>query len=200
MWEYFKAGGPLMWPLLLCSIAALTIILERCWFWRKLAWKREEARASAMLEMIREKGAASAFPSAGPLTAMLEAGLTAPRGEEARAMEAVAIEALARMRRGLFMLDTIITASPMLGILGTMLGIISSFDMLGAVGVSDPKAVAAGIAQALITTAAGLGIAVFAIFPYNYFLARIDQAQDSLEAYGTRLTLFLSPAPEKADG
>lgn len=199
MWEYFKAGGPLMWPLLLCSTAALAIILERCWFWRKLAWKREEAEASAMLRMIRDKGAVSPVCAAGPLVAMLEAGLRAERGEEDKAMEAIALESLASMRRGLSMLDTIITAAPMLGILGTVLGIISSFDMLGAAGVADPKAVVSGIAQALITTAAGLGIAVFAIFPYNYFLARIDQAQDALEAYGTRLTLLLSHAQDKAD-
>ena len=81
-------------------------------------------------------------------------------------------------------LDTIITIAPMLGILGTVTGIIASFDMLGLAGVEEPKAVVAGIAQALITTAAGLGISIATVFPYNYFSARIEAAQEELEMYG----------------
>ncbi len=81
-------------------------------------------------------------------------------------MEIIALESLARMRKGMNILDTIITAAPMLGIMGTVLGIITSFDMLGAAGAaSEPRAVIGGIAQALITTASGLGIAVVTIFP-----------------------------------
>lgn len=188
MWKFFEAGGPLMWPLLICSIAALAIILERCWFWHSLDLKKDEANASRLLALLGEGQEIAPEASPGIITAMLEAGLAA--GGSGRAMEIVALAALAQMRRGMMALDTIITASPMLGIIGTVLGIMSSFDMLGASGVSDPKAVIAGIAQALITTAAGLSITVCAIFPYNYFMARIDAAQDILEAYGTRLELL----------
>ncbi len=191
MWEYFEAGGPLMWPLLACSIVGLALIIERYWFWHKLNLKKDAACANSLLEEISTRPETSAQPPVGVITAMLDAGLSAEAGERGKAMEVVALEALTRMRRGMPVLDTIITASPMLGIMGTVLGIISSFDMLGAAGVSDPKAVIAGIAQALITTATGLGIAVCAIFPYNYFISRIDQAQDELEAYGTKLQLLL---------
>lgn len=192
MWEYFRAGGPLMWPLLACSIAAVAVILERFWFWLRMSGKRDET--AARLILVDAEGGSAMRPEQTPgiVSAMLGAGLSAAPGESARAMEVVALEALSRMRRGMGILDTIITAAPMLGIMGTVLGIISSFDMLGATGVSDPKSVIAGIAQALITTVTGLGIAVLTIFPYNYFNFRIDQAQDQLEAYASRLELALS--------
>lgn len=199
MWEYFEAGGPMMWPLLLCSIVALAVILERIWFWHIVDLKRDENQAEAIFSEVEKNGSASPVPKKGILTTLLDAGLTAQAGERGKAMEVIALESLARMRRGMSILDTIITAAPMLGIMGTVLGIISSFDMLGAAGVSEPKAVIAGIAQALITTATGLGIAVVAIFPYNYFIARIDTAQDIMEAYATRLQVALRRAGSKGE-
>lgn len=192
MWEYFQAGGPMMWPLLACSIAAVAVILERTWFWSRTSVKKDETAALAMIDKLENGNAVAEAHPVGILSDMLGAGLSVPPSESGKAMEIVALEAVARMRRGMSILDTIITAAPMLGIMGTVLGIISSFDMLGAAGVSDPKAVIAGIAQALITTATGLGIAVVTIFPFNYFNFRIDQAQDMLEAYASRLELALT--------
>lgn len=192
MWEYFQAGGPMMWPLLACSIVAVAVILERCWFWFVTSRKKDETMALQIVENLEDGKAQQPGKPTGILSAMLEAGLAVAPEQSSKAMEVVLLEALARMRTGMSILDTIITAAPMLGIMGTVLGIISSFDMLGAAGVSDPKAVIAGIAQALITTATGLGIAVVTIFPYNYFNFRIDKAQDLLEAYASRLELALS--------
>ena len=74
------------------------------------------------------------------------------------------------MRRFMGVLDTMITVAPLLGIFGTVLGIIASFEMLGSAGIDNPQAVTAGVAQALITTATGLGIAILSVFPYNYFI------------------------------
>lgn len=189
MWEYFRAGGPLMWPLLACSIIALALILERCWFWSRLRLKKDEEAAARILHEARD-GKASSSGQEGIICAMLYAGLSVPPKECGKAMEVVALEALSHMYKGMNILDTIITASPMLGIMGTVLGIITSFDMLGELGVSEPKAVIAGIAQALITTASGLGIAVFTIFPFNYFNSRIEQAQDIFELYASRLEII----------
>lgn len=186
-----------MWPLLACSIVAVAVILERCWFWRKLNLKKDEKTASGLLQNAHAGQSDHNIKSEGILTAMLETGMAVNDAESEKAMEVVALEALARMHKGMNILDTIITAAPMLGIMGTVLGIISSFDMLGAAGVSDPKAVIAGIAQALITTATGLGIAVVTVFPYNYFNSRIDIAQDLLEVYSSRLQLVLSERKNK---
>lgn len=189
MWDYFLAGGPLMWPLLACSVIALAVVLERVWFWSRLHFKKDESLAARILQAARQRGQLPAKPD-GVLSAMLLAGLSVPREDSQKAMEVIALESLSRMRKGMNILDTIITAAPMLGIMGTVLGIITSFDMLGEAGVSEPKAVIAGIAQALITTASGLGIAVFVIFPFNYFNFRIDNAQDLLEIYGSRLEII----------
>jgi biopolymer transport protein ExbB len=122
---------------------------------------------------------------------MLASGTAHAGFSGSKAMEAVALDALKSMRRGMPILDTVITIAPMLGILGTVTGIISSFDLLGQSGVEDPKAVVAGIAEALITTAAGLGISIAAVFPFNYFNSRIENAQDTFEHYGTRLEIAL---------
>lgn len=190
MWEIFRVGGPMMWPLLACSVTALAVILERFWFWRKLDLDKDNRLALQMLQAVGE-GKSDVGPPAGLITAMLNAGIEARKARE-KAMELIALEGVSRMRRGMNVLDTIISAAPMLGIMGTVLGIISSFDMLGTTGVSDPKAVIAGIAQALITTVFGLGIAVVAIFPYNHFNARIESAIDLLELYSDRLDFVLA--------
>jgi len=86
-------------------------------------------------------------------------------------------------------LDTMITIAPLLGIFGTVIGIILSFEMLGTAGIENPQAVTAGIAQALITTAAGLGIAILSVFPFNYFNSRIERAALDIEKYATSLEI-----------
>jgi biopolymer transport protein ExbB len=106
-----------------------------------------------------------------------------------KAMESAAAEEVKRMRRFMGVLDTMITVAPLLGIFGTVIGIISSFELLGSTGIEHPQAVTAGIAQALITTAAGLGIAILSVFPYNYFNARVDNAVLIIEKYATSLEI-----------
>ncbi len=188
MWEFFEAGGPVMWPLLLCSVIALAIILERLWFWMRIDLDKHKGDIEALLRDIQEGDESVASrEGAGLIFRMLTTGAAYQGGTTAKAMEIIAIEAMKSMRRGMTVLDTIITIAPMLGIIGTVLGIIASFDMLGQAGVEDPKAVVSGIASALITTATGLSISVATVFPYNYFNSRIDEAQDRLEAYSSRL-------------
>ncbi len=191
MWTIFQAGGPVMWPLLLCSIVSLTIILERAWFWTRLNLDTDKAAIETFLEGCRLRQPIAPRPEGGIVLAMLASGMAHASFSSTRAMEAVALEAVKTMRRGMPVLDTIITIAPMLGILGTITGIIASFDMLGQAGVEDPQAVVAGIAEALITTAAGLSISVATVFPYNYFNARIEDAQDAFEHYATRLEIVL---------
>jgi biopolymer transport protein ExbB len=93
------------------------------------------------------------------------------------------------MRRFMGVLDTMITVAPLLGIFGTVLGIITSFEMLGSAGIDNPKAVTAGVAQALITTATGLGIAILSVFPYNYFNSKVERAALDIEKYATSLEI-----------
>ena len=120
-----------------------------------------------------------------------------------KAMETAASDEIKRMRRYLGVLDTMITVAPLLGIFGTVIGIIMSFELLGAGGIEHPQAVTAGIAQALITTASGLGIAILSVFPYNYFNSRVENAALAIEKYATSLEIvyekLLQPEEERRE-
>ncbi|MDR1490871.1 MAG: MotA/TolQ/ExbB proton channel family protein [Desulfovibrio sp.] len=205
MWTLFLAGGPVMWPLLLCSLLALTVIIERACFWLRLDMAGDEANIERLLDAYyrgddwRKLAERERSPGHGIVRRMLLSGMAHDGFSSVKAMEAVAQQAVRAMRRGMGVLDTIITVAPMLGILGTVLGIISSFDMLGQAGINEPQAVVAGIAEALITTAAGLIISIATVFPFNYFNSRIENARDVLEHYGTRLEMAqgkMRPAQE----
>ena len=180
-----------MWPLLLCSITVLTVILERTFFWVNLNRKRERKLMDTVLTLA-ETGQWNLIKeqtdgSGDHIVRLLIVGILHRDYDMGRAMEAEAEEILQRMNHFMPILDTMITVAPLLGIFGTVLGIISSFDMLGSSGLADPKLVTSGIAQALITTATGLGIAIIAVIPYNYFNSRIAHAIHIMEKYTTSL-------------
>jgi len=98
----------------------------------------------------------------------------------------------------------VVFVAPLLGIFGTVIGIIMSFELLGASGIEHPQAVTAGIAQALITTASGLGIAILSVFPYNYFNSRVENAALAIEKYATSLEIvyekLVQPPEESGEG
>ncbi len=193
MIELFIKGGPVMYPLLLCSIIALTVIIERTIFWIMEDHRRDQALVSEVLALA-ELGDWRAVRkriegSRDFVIRILVAGILHREFSMAKAMETAAGDEIDRMRRHLSILDTIITVSPLLGIFGTVIGIILSFEILGSAGIEEPQAVTAGIAQALITTASGLGIAILSVFPYNYFNSRVEKAGAYIEKYATSLEI-----------
>jgi biopolymer transport protein ExbB len=193
MIELFIKGGPVMYPLLLCSIIALTVIIERAIFWIIEDHRRDQALVNEVLALAElgdwravRKGIEG---SRDFVIRILVAGILHREFSMAKAMETAAGDEIDRMRRHLSILDTIITVSPLLGIFGTVIGIILSFEILGSAGIEEPQAVTAGIAQALITTASGLGIAILSVFPYNYFNSRVEKAGAYIEKYATSLEI-----------
>jgi len=189
MLEFFISGGPVMYPLLFCSIISLTVILDRTFFWLGVGMRRNQALLDEVLELCRngdwDEVRNRAAGSKNYVIRVLISGILHREYSLIKAMESSAAEEISRMRRFMGVLDTMITVAPLLGIFGTVLGIIESFDILGSVGIEHPKAVTGGIAQALITTASGLGIAIVSVFPYNYFNARIERAAQIIEKYAT---------------
>jgi len=189
MLELFKNGGPVMYPLLLCSIVSLTVIIERAFFWIVVGMRRNQGLVNEVLELCREGDwEAVRLKSSGSknyVIKVLVSGILHREYSLIKAMESAAAEEIGGMRRFMGVLDTMITVAPLLGIFGTVLGIIESFDMLGSMGIEHPRAVTGGIAQALITTASGLGIAIISVFPYNYFNSRIENAARIIEKYAT---------------
>ncbi|MBW2001890.1 MAG: MotA/TolQ/ExbB proton channel family protein [Deltaproteobacteria bacterium] len=193
MINLFIKGGPIMYPLLICSIIALTVIIERTIFWIGDYYRRDQALVNEVL-FLAEQGnwetiRARIGNSKDFIVRILVAGILHREFSIAKAMETAASDELDRMRRHLPILDTIITVSPLLGIFGTVIGIILSFEMLGSAGIEEPQAVTAGIAQALITTASGLGIAILSLFPFNYFNSRVEKAATTIEKYATSLEI-----------
>ncbi len=201
MFDLFQKGGVVMYPLLACSLVSLTLILERGLFWIRETRRADNALIDEVLELARlreyQKIKAEVEGAVDYVVRVLVCGLIHREYSLSKAMEMAAMEEIKRMKRHLPVLDTMITAAPLLGILGTVIGIIHSFDMLGQAGIQDPQAVTSGVAQALITTAAGLLIAIFTLFPYNYFMSKVERAAIRMEKYATSLEIVHGGDQEK---
>ncbi|MCF8080786.1 MAG: MotA/TolQ/ExbB proton channel family protein [Desulfobacterales bacterium] len=193
MMQFLMNGGPIMVPLLACSVIVLTVVMERLMFWNRIDRNRNPKLVDDILELSRvgdwESVREKTRQSRDYIVQILVNGILHRQFSMIKAMESAAAEEIRRMRRFMTILDTMITVAPLLGIFGTVLGIIQSFDVLGTTGIEHPEAVTAGIAQALITTATGLGIAIFTVFPYNYFNSRVEGAALPIEKYATSLEI-----------
>jgi biopolymer transport protein ExbB len=193
MIDIMTKGGPIMYPLLACSIISMTVIIERIVFWIREDMHRNQPLVDEILELCRtadwESVRVRATGSKDYIIGILVSGILHREFSMTKAMETSSSDEIKRMRRYLSVLDTMITVAPLLGIFGTVIGIISSFEILGVSGIEHPEAVTAGIAQALITTAAGLGIAILSVFPYNYFNSRVENAVLAIEKYSTSLEI-----------
>ena len=200
MSDFFFHGGPVMYPLLACSILVLTVIIERLLFWLTVDMNRNMKLIEDVLELCRQGDWESVrnrvYGSKDFIIRVLVSGILHREFSMAKAMEATAAEEIRNMRRYMGVLDTMITVAPLLGIFGTVIGIITSFEVLGSTGIDQPQAVTAGIAQALITTATGLGIAILSVFPYNYFNSKVEKAVLNIEKYATSLEIVY----EKLEG
>jgi len=98
---------------------------------------------------------------------------------------------IARMKKYLPAMDTIITLAPLLGLLGTIIGMIQSFDIMSVAGIGQPHAVTGGVAEALIATAFGITVAIITLVPYNYFLSKTEKASEEMEQYATKMEMVL---------
>jgi biopolymer transport protein ExbB len=183
-----------MYPLLFCSLVSLTIVIERSIFWIREKRRHDTALLDRFMSLVERGDLGEARDLVtdchDSMIRVLVCGIVHREFSLRDALRMSADEEIARMRRYLPTLDTMITLSPLLGILGTVTGIISSFNVLGSAGVEDPAMITAGIGQALLTTAFGLTIAIFSLIPYNYFMSRIEKAAQNMEKYGTTLEIL----------
>ncbi len=204
MIDIFLSGGPVMVPLLLCSLLSLTVIIERAIFWTIVGMRNNQHLVSEVMDLCQigdwEGIRKIAKGSKSYVVRILVSGILHRNYSLVKAMESAAADEIAGMRRNMGVLDTIITVAPLLGIFGTVIGIIASFEMLGGGGIDHPEAVTKGIAQALITTASGLGIAILTVFPFNYFNARIERAARFIEKYATSLEIIYEKMTTQNNG
>ena len=200
MFEIVKAGGIVMVPIILASIIAVAIILERFWALREQrvvpieltdkVWQWIENRALTDKQIL-------ALEQHSPLGRVLAAGI-ANRHRE-RAVMISAIEDAGRhvthdLERYLNMLGTIAAVSPLLGLLGTVTGMIRTFKAITVAGVGNPTAMAGGIAEALLTTAAGLLVAIPALVAYRYLRGRVDALVVQMEKESIKLVQAIDRA------
>jgi len=190
--QMLAKGGPVMIPLVVCSVVALAVVIERLGFWWRHGDVGPAERALELAERGKLDEALEVARGSRTATArVVAAGLAERQAPPAAAMEAAAQAEMGRLRSYLPVLDTIITLSPLLGLLGTVTGMIAAFGILSTGGMNQPNAITGGVAEALIATAAGLAIAIATLVPYNYFLARAEQALDAMERLASRLDLAL---------
>ena len=199
MIQILISGGWMMIPIVLCSIIAVTVIIERFWFFRR---NRFHQGADHMLALIQQGKFTEALSLGGRnstlLLRVLAAGVYTRNSEPEKAMESAGVAEVSAMKRGLMALDTIITLAPLLGLLGTIIGMIDSFGIMAESGIGQPHAVTGGVAKALICTAAGIIVAVITLVPYNYFLSRIERYTELIEEYATRAESVFHKATEKS--
>ncbi|MCK9526668.1 MAG: MotA/TolQ/ExbB proton channel family protein [Limnochordia bacterium] len=167
MLRIFELGGPVMIPLLLCSVFSVAIGIERLWYLLRLRIDTDDLLEDIKLSLGQGKVLEAmqiAKKARGPVASVFAAGIAhydQRRDEIKEHMSVVGHDEIHKMERRLGTLDLIVTISPLLGILGTVTGIIGSFNVMGAMeGITQASALSIGIAEALITTAAGLIVAV----------------------------------------
>lgn len=207
--QLISRGGHVMWPLLAMSVIALTLLLERGWYFARANRAANIDRTRRLTRLLREgdhTAARAAAESGTTIYHALARDLIAPAGPLTEARTIELIESHRRqVERFMSTLSTIITAAPMLGILGTVLGIITSFEAISrqaeiaTAGMADPRTVGSGIAEALLTTATGLIIAVVTLFPYNALRTQVDRTLNRLETLAAAAlegtTTASKPAP-----
>jgi biopolymer transport protein ExbB len=203
MWEIVRAGGPLMWPIILCSIVALGITVERLW-----TLQARRVMPAGLLEkvwqlvdanQINDKVIAS-LQRNSPLGRVLAAGLASrhrPREQMMERLEDTGRHVVHELERFLNTLGTIAGVTPLIGLLGTVTGIIKAFNAISAGGMGDPKMLSGGISEALITTAAGLLVAIPSLIAYRYLRGRVDGIVIDMEKSAIALTDALEAAESR---
>ena len=202
LWQMFLAGGPVMWPILLCSIFAMAIILEKFWHVNKISIDMQQFLGS-VLDKMKHHQVKEALEicekTKSPISHILKAGILKydrPRPQIKEAIEDASLYEIPRLEKNLSMLATIAHISPLLGLLGTVTGMVRCFQTIQAKATSfhpvSPGDLAGGIWEALLTTVAGLIVAIPTFIAYNYLVSRINSFILEMEKASTELVNFLT--------
>jgi biopolymer transport protein ExbB len=200
MWELVRAGGPVMWPIILCSITAAAIVLERLWTLqeRRVLPKDLPGKVWQLVEsnQVNDKVIA-ALEQNSALGRLLAAGLASrhrPREIVMEHLQDTGRHVVHELERFLNTLGTIVTISPWLGLLGTVIGIINAFNAIQAGGMGDPRALSGGIAEALIATVAGLSVGIFSLIGYRFLRGKVERIVVQMEKNASRMADVLEAA------
>lgn len=200
--QIIRAGGPVMWPIIACSVFALALVLEKYWH-----LYRTDIDTKGLLDRLFEKLKRSETKealkicdeTAGPVSTILKAGILKydrPREQIVQAMEDASLYEIPRIERNLNALATIAHVTPLMGLLGTVTGMVRCFQTIQAKATAftpvSPGELAGGIWEALLTTAAGLIVAIPTFIAYNYLASRVNYSIREMEKASTELVNFLT--------
>ncbi len=196
MMDLFIMGKEIMWPILLLSFVAITVLVERLLFIVRENASREPEVVEKMLEAVEHRDIEGALAigrkSKDFIAKILVYSLSNREYSLSNAFIRASGQELARYQQGMATLDTCITAAPLLGLLGTVTGMMRTFGALGTGDVSGSTgAITGGVAEALIATACGLAIAIMGLLPYNYLNARAEQAKQDVADVSHALEILL---------
>jgi biopolymer transport protein ExbB len=193
MWEIIRAGGGFMWPIIICSVAAVAIVLERLWalqsnrviprdlgqkVWN---WIEADQLNDKLITALQQNSAL------GQLLAIGIANRDKPRALMVERLQDGGRHVVHDLERFLNTLGTIAAVSPLLGLLGTVAGIIHAFNAITANGIGDPRVLSGGIGEALITTAAGLSVAIPSLIAYRFLRGKVERLVVRMEKEAMRL-------------
>jgi biopolymer transport protein ExbB len=198
--EFFRTGGLFMWPLLVCAIVTLIVIVERLFTYQRQTTDTRRLMAAIVGHLKTggiERAKHTCIHTRGPVAAILHAGLSkihlGPSAVEKAIESAGAIEA-AFLERGLIVLSSVAQVAPLLGFLGTVSGMIHAFDAIAATDRITPRIVADGVSEALITSLVGLVVAIPGQIAFSYFASRVDRFVIEMEESAVELVDFLTEA------
>lgn len=188
-----------MWPILIASLIALTVVIERFIFIAQEKMRSQPEVVGQLLSRVEHGDLEGAIRIGKPSKDFIARTLTYALEHRDKSVSEALLRAanweLQRFNRGLAVLDTIITLAPLLGLLGTVTGMIHSFGLLGGDELGAPQAISGGIAEALIATAFGLGVAIVCLIPFNYLNARLEEARHEIQDAASHIELYLMKIP-----
>jgi biopolymer transport protein ExbB len=207
MWEFMQKGGPIMWPILLCSVIAFAIAIERF-----IRLRQEQIDTKSFMDQISKSLKRNKIMEAldlcdrtgGPIAAILKAGILKhdrTRSEIREAIEDAGVHELPRLERNLPVLATVAQVAPLLGLLGTVTGLVKAFQVIElkatALNPVNPGDLAGGIWEALLATTFGLCVAIPTYVAYNYLVSRVDGFVLDMERSATDLINILGEKREE---
>ena len=202
--ELFERGGIMMWPILFVSFVAVTVVVERAIFLAREKTARDPGLVERLLDHVGRGDTAAAVrlgeSGRDVVGRVLALALAQPEHVLPSALLRAANRELARYQQGLAVLDTCITAAPLLGLLGTVTGMMNTFGALGAGSdiAANAGQITGGVGEALIATACGLGIAILCLFPYNVLNTRLEEVRHDISDATNALEVLLKKTSTSA--
>jgi biopolymer transport protein ExbB len=200
--KYFEAGGPVMWPILVTAIVAVSVVGERAFWWWRESLRRDPATLEKLFAALEngdfQEASRVSKNSGDPIIRMIWHGMNHYHSSLQGALQVAAGAEIQKAGRFLTVMDTLVTLAPLLGLLGTVSGIFRTFIALGTESVEGAMgSITGGIGEALIATMCGLAIAIFALIPYNYFNRKVATLEFELESAATNVEVMVTAAKQR---